>query len=324
MSVLADWLSLRRASVPTTAVEVAANHVCAATLDMGSRPAIRAHALQGLPAGAVVPSLTSPNVVDRRTVLDTLRHALEAVGRPRRVALIVPDAVARVSLIRFEKTPTSATDLDQLVRWQVRKAAPFPIEDAQVSYVPTVRFGDGQEFLVSVARRSVIQEYEDLCHELGAHAGLVDLSTFNTVNAVLAAGSSGPGDWLLVNVAVDSASIVILRGADPIFFRNRAADAEGVLADLVHQTAMYYQDRLEGTGFSRVWLCGASAAAEGRPVNDVERMRRSLEERLSMTVETVDPRKAVALSDRIGPAQPLLDALTPVVGAVLRTWSAAA
>jgi type IV pilus assembly protein PilM len=306
-------------------VALASSHACAATVDLGgSRPTVTAYAVEGLAEGALVPALTHVNVQDRSAVVATLGRVLDAVGRPRRVALILPDTIAKVSLVRFEKTPTSATDLDQLIRWQVRKAAPFPIEEAQVSYVPGALHADGQEFLVSLARRDVIREYEDVCQQVGAQAGLVDLSTFNVVNTVLAGGAAGNGDWLLVNVAQDSSSIVILRGADPIFFRNRGADADGTLADLVHQTAMYYQDRLQGTGFMRVLLCGAAAAAGGRQAQDVDRMRRSLEQRLSMDVETVDPRQAADLSDRIGAGQALLDALAPVVGALLRGRSMAA
>jgi len=44
-----------------------------------------------------------------------------------------------VSLVKFERVPPSAADLDQLVRWQVRKSVPFAIEEAQVTYVPDVR-----------------------------------------------------------------------------------------------------------------------------------------------------------------------------------------
>lgn len=324
MSVLHRFLSLREARVPSAALEVAANYVCAAALDLGgSRPTVTSHAVEPLPTGAVVPSLTGTNIVDRRATLAAVKNVLEIVGRPRRIALILPDTVAKVSLIKFEKTPTSAADLEQLIRWQMRKAAPFPIEDSQVSYVPGAQHADGREFLVSLARRAVITEYEDLCQEVGAHAGLVDISTFNVVNAVLAGGAVA-GDWLLVNVAAESTTIMILRRSDPIFFRNRLADADGSLADLVHQTAMYYEDRLQGTGFGRVLLCGAAAASGGRPSADVDRMRHGLETRLSMAVETVDARHAVNLGDRIGAGQALLDALAPVVGALVRERSAAA
>jgi Tfp pilus assembly PilM family ATPase len=205
----------------------------------------------------------------------------------------------------------------------VRKSAPFAIEEAQVSYVPGLRAADGQEFIVSVARRAAIAEYESVCAAAGAHAGIVDLSTFNVVNAVLAGSPETSADWLLVNVAADWASIAILRGAHLIFFRGRSADGEGTLADLVHQTAMYYEDRLTGTGFSRVLLCGAAGAGP-RQVGDVEQLRRSLEERLGSVVDMVDPRTAASLADRIAVAPALLDTLTPLVGLLVRHQEAPA
>jgi len=324
MSGLTDWLSLRDGSTPGAALEIAMNRVCAVTLDQrATRPTVTAHAVELLPEGALVPSLTQPNIRDRAVLGATVRRVLEGVGKPRRIALILPDAVAKVSIIKFEKPPQRSDDLAQLVRWQMRKAAPFPIEEAQVSFVPGARVADGHEFIVSIAREATIQEYESLCQEAGAHAGLVDIATFNVVNSVLGAGVREGVDWLLVNVAADSSSIAILRGAELLFFRSRGADAEGTLADLVHQTAMYYQDRLQGAGFGRVLLCGA-AAAHARQVTDVDQIRRGLEQRLRSPVETVDVRAAVTLTDRIMASQGLLDALAPVVGVLLRGREVAA
>jgi len=310
--------SLREASTPGVAVEVAAGRVSAASLDWrGGEPVVAMHATEPLPDGALVPSLTAANTHDRPVVMGALARVLERVGRPRRVGLVVPDVVAKVSLVKFEKVPPRAQDLDQLVRWQVRKTAPFPIEQAQISYEPGLHAADGQEFIVSLARRDVIEEYEKLCGEAGAHAGLVDLSTFNVVNAILAGRAAPDADWLLVNVAADYASIAILRGPHLIVFRNRTADTEGTLADLVHQTAMYYEDRLKGAGFARVILAGA-ASAGARQAGDIEEARRSLEERLATTVEAVDPRAAATLTDRITAAPALLDTLAPLVGLLLR------
>jgi len=310
--------SLRDSPAPAVAVELAANRVAAASLEWhGGQAAIAAHAVEPLPPGALVPALTSTNTHDRAAVIQALTSVLERVGRPRRVGLIVPDVVAKVSLVRFERVPSKLQELDQLVRWQVRKTAPFAIEEAQVSYAPGLRADDGQEFIVSLARRSVIEEYEGLCAEVGAHAGLVDLSTFNVINAVLAGSSAPTADWLLVNVAADYTSIALLRRPSLIFFRNRAADTEGTLADLVHQTAMYYEDRLKGAGFARVILAGAGAAPiEHAP--EIEGARRSLEDRLRTSVEAADPRAAAALTDRITAAPALLDALAPLVGLLLR------
>ena len=309
--------ALRESAAPAVAVEIASGRVSAASLEWrGGQPVVAAHASEPLPSGALVPSLTAANAVDRAAVGGALSRLLETMGRPRRIGLILPDVVAKVSIVRFEQVPAKTQDLDQLVRWQVRKSAPFAIEDAQVSYVPGLHAADGQEFIVTLARRSVIQEYEALCAAAGAHTGLVDLATLNVINAVLAGSGAPAGDWLLVNIAADYSSIALLRGPSLIFFRNRAAETDGTLADLVHQSAMYYEDRLKGGGFSRVILAGATAAAQ--PSIAVEQLRRSLQERLTTPVETVDPRTAAALTDRITAGPALLDALTPLVGLLLR------
>jgi Tfp pilus assembly PilM family ATPase len=310
--------SLRESTAPPVAVEIAAGRIAAASLEWrGGRPVVATHAVELIADSALVPSLTAANTHDRAAVMTALNRVLEKMGRPRRIALAVPDVVAKVSLVRFEKVPARQADLDQLVRWQVRKTAPFPIEEAQVAYVPGAAAGDGYEFIVSLARREVIQEYEQLCAEAGAYAGLVDLATFNVINAVLASKGAPSADWLLVNVAADYTSIALLRGPHLIFFRNRVADTEGTLADLVHQTAMYYQDRLQGTGFSRVFLAGAATAGAGQ-AGDVEQLRRTLEERLGTPVDAIDPREAAALTDRITAAPALLDSLAPLVGLLLR------
>ena len=315
MSILS---SLRESAPPAVAVEFASGRVTAASLEWrGGQPVVAAHASEPLPDGALVPSLTAANVHDRPAVLGALSRLLDTMGRPRRIGLILSDVVGKVSLVRFEQVPARAQELDQLVRWQVRKSAPFAIDDAQVSYVPGIRAEEGQEFIVTLARRDVIREYEQLCAEAGAHAGLIDLATLNVINAVLAGTGAPSGDWLLVNIAADYTSIALLRGPNLIFFRNRATETDGTLADLVHQSAMYYEDRLKGAGFSRVILSGA-AAAGAQPSGDIDQLRRSLEDRLKTAVETVDPRTAAALTDRITAAPSLLDALTPLVGLLLR------
>jgi Tfp pilus assembly PilM family ATPase len=318
MTNVFSWSTLTDSPGPSVAVEIAANRVSAAGLEWrGGQPVVAAHAVEPLPDGALVPSLTSLNTHGRAAIVAAIGRVLERVGRPRRVGLVVPDPVAKVSLVRFEQVPPRAQDLEQLIRWQVKKTAPFPIEEAQVSFVPGIRAADGQEFLVSLARRDVVKDYESLCAAAGAHAGIVDLATFNVINAVLAGSKPPSTDWLLVNVAADYASIALLRGPHMLFFRNRTADTDGTLADLVHQTAMYYEDRLQGAGLSRVILAGAAGTA-GRQADDVEEVRRILESRLVTTVDRVDPRAAAALTDRIVAAPVVLDLLSPLVGLLLR------
>jgi len=105
-----------------------------------------------------------------------------------------------------------------------------------------------------------------------------------------------------------------VRAGDLIFFRNRPEGDQESLTDVVHQTAMYYQDRLSGEGFRGVLLGGS-----GRVPDAVEAARRDLEERLGVRVDPIDPASAVTLPDMTGTAAPLRDGLAPLAGMLSRT-----
>jgi len=316
--------SLLAAPAPSVAVEITPRQVAAISLTVRAGvPVIDACAVETLPAGAVAPALNSTNIADRGPVVKALKLVFGRLGtRSRRAALVVPDCVAKVSILRLDKVPSRASDLDQLLRWHVRKAAPFRLEDAQVTFAPgAVTDGGGQEFVVAVARRDVVQEYEQVCVDAGASPGLVDIATFDLINAVLAAERPPGGDWLLVNVTPEYSTMGILRGSHLIFFRNRVEEGDGNITDLVHQTAMYYEDRLSGRGFERVLLAGApeTAIATAGPVTrGADQLRRNLEERLGVRVEAIDPRRLASFAQRAAVDAALVSSVTPLLGVLLR------
>lgn len=312
----ASWLA---SPPPSAAVEVSSRQVAALTIaPQAGGTAISGYAAEPLPPGTVEPGLNNVNVHDAAALSAAIRTVLDRLSpRPKRIALVLPDTVAKVSLIRFETVATKAEDLDQLIRWQVRKSAPFRIEDGQVAWAPGVALpGGGREFIVTLARADVIASYERACDVAGAHAGVVDLASFNLMNAVLATApvEGSVPDWLLVHIGHDYATLAVVRGSDLVFFRNRAAAGAAELADLVHQTAMYHEDRLGGGGFSRVVMAGAAL----RGADQAEWVRRSVEDRLGAKVEAIDFRATVPLHDRISVPPELLDALAPALGVLLR------
>lgn len=313
MSALPSFLT---SSPPSVGVEIASDRVTAVSLARHAAGwIVAAHATERIAPGVVTPALNATNVHDAGALAAAVRSAFGKLGaRPRRVALVIPDTAAKVSLLRFEKVP-EASDLDQLIRWQMRKAAPFKPEEGQIGWVPAAPLPDGgREFLVTLARIDIVESYMRACSDAGAEAGVVDLASLNLINAALAAGVDASGDMLLVHIGPDYATLAIVRDKHLIFFRMRQFDADADLADLVHQTAMYYEDRLNGAKFSRVVVSGAS----GRGADAGERLRRTLEERMGVRVEPLDFRSAAGMRDRIAAGPDLLDSLAPAVGVVLR------
>lgn len=314
---LFSWLAT---SPPDAAIEIAPDGVSIAVLgSRGQEAVVQGYGAAELLPGALTPSLTSHNVVDRAALTQALRTACERAGhKPRGAALIIPDLAARVSLVRFDQVPSRRDDLDQLIRWQIKKSLPFPVEEASITHSPGAHLDSGGEFIVVAARKDVVAEYEGICDDVGIHAGLVDLATLGVANLYLAGGTPS-GDWLIVHMRPEYTSIAILRGGDLIFFRNQAEGDSEPLTDVVHQTVMYYQDRLSGQGFSRVFAGGRSRLAAG-----VEAAVRDIESRLGIVVEPIDPTTMVPLVDRISVTPRQGAALAPLVGMLLRSRREAA
>lgn len=311
MSLLTSWLS---SPLPDAAIQIARECVSIAVVGQrGGDPVVQGYAIEPLPAGAVTPALTTANVTNRAVVGEALLRAIDRVGmRPRRVALVIPDPAVRVSLVRFDQVPARHEDLEQLIRWQIRKSAPFPVDDACLTFDLSTRTDQGAEFLVALARRDIVREYEALCEEAGMHAGLVDLATLSVVNLCLAGAPASSADWLVIHVQPAYTSIAIVRGTSIIFFRS-SVEGDEALADMVHQTSMYYQDRLAGQGFSRILLGGM-----GRTAGSLDEIRHALGERLGGAIEMLDPTRVAALTDRINAAPEVLSALAPLVGVMVR------
>lgn len=301
---------------PSVAFEIAAGRVTVAELTTGSQGfVVSAYASEALADDVVTPLLSGTNIADPAIVTAALRRACEKAGirPPKRAALVVPDSVARVSLLTFEELPTKAADIDQLVRWQIKKSTPFSIDDAQVSAVVTHQAPGATTVAAIAAQRGVIAQYEAAVTALGTHVGLVDLASLNVMNAILANGNAPAGDWLLVCLAKDATSLAIVRDGALMFYRHRLAVDDEPLGALVHQTSMYHEDRLGGSKFSRVWLCG-SAWAEGGG----EAVRREISQRLGVQADAVDVRAAATLRDRITVGPDVMDALAAPLGVLVR------
>ncbi len=301
---------------PSVAVSIEPEQVIAVQVESRRQEVtVRSHARAVLPAGAVTPTLQGPNLADPPAVAEAVDDVLgQLPRRPRRVALLLPDGAAKVSMVRFTTVPARAADLEGMIRWQVRKTVPFNVEEAQVDWSRGRLTAAGeQEFVVVLARRAVVEEYEQVCTAAGTHAGLVDLLGFSLLDAALARGvGDGGADWLLVHIGTGSSTLAVVRGRHPLLFRTVTTDGEA-LGDLVHQTAMYYEDRLGGNGFSCALVAGGGATPDGAAA-----IRRVIENRLAVAVEPMAARIAPLVPEPDGLDLAALDGLAAPVGVLLR------
>ena len=84
-----------------------------------------------LPEGTLSLSITEPNLVDADAFRQALRSVVERAGilGGGRVALVLPDPVARVALLPAARGPGPGAEAEELIRFRLRKSVPFEIRE---------------------------------------------------------------------------------------------------------------------------------------------------------------------------------------------------
>ena len=252
------WRRLWEDPPPTLALEFSADAVAAARWTPGAtRP--EQMAIRPLPPGALRPSPVRENLHDVEAVAAAVTSALEEIGRGRSarrdIALLLPDLSARVTVIPVEQMPSKAEEIVTLVRFRMRKAVPFDVDDACVSYRV-----QGRDVLAAMAPRAVVRQFESLVEELGYQPGLVTLSTLAGLNLVVPGAQPDSGAMLIrgsggqVTIAIHSPGrLHMLRVSE-------WGDPQELVQD-VYSSAIFYQDNAHGR-VERIYECGLGAEKE--------------------------------------------------------------
>lgn len=217
-----------------------------------SGPRLEAAVSLDLPEPALEVALSGVRVRDRPALDRALDGLLAKGGAPAggRVALVLPDPVARVRLLPPEevKGRTSAETAD-LVRFRLRAGVPFDVREARLACALP---GPGQGQVVAVlAPPDVVDACEAACEAVGLHPGLVELASF-----ALLAGlgeASLAGDRLLVNWEEDYVTFLLARDGWPLVVRTLTREAVPGPDDVNREcasTLLYYRERLGGSGLA--------------------------------------------------------------------------
>jgi hypothetical protein len=253
-------------------------------------------------------SMTQPNVLDPERFQQALRGALERAGilGGARIALVLPDVLARITVLPATEVPArKRKELDEVLRFKLRKAVPFEIREARLAHTATGSRAEDR-MVVAAAFSPVVASYEDACVAVGLEPGVVELA-----GLVLARSAFGidPGDRLLVNWDEGYLSLLILRDGWPLLARTLPGEVAASLAGVVREvtnTVLYHRDRLGGAGLVEVALRSGVVPAE--------EMRAALEPVAEVPVRVVDPWAALGGASMADVAQSLAAAAAVVGG----------
>jgi type IV pilus assembly protein PilM len=241
-----------KAGRPLVACEITAAQLYAA------RAADRAPGVEVLQArtlgAGVTPNLMNTNISDPAAVQSVVGDALQAIGaRGKEITLVVPDAAVRVVLLDFDTLPDRKAEADAVVRFRLKKALPFDVEKAAISYHAQAN-GTTLKVIVAVMMNSVLGEYEGVVRQAGFLPGVVLPSTLAALGNLEGATPS-----MVVKIAEGSTTIAILDQGKLLLYRTLDHGTSTVAADTlaadIYPSVVFFQD-MYGVPIERIYVSG--------------------------------------------------------------------
>jgi type IV pilus assembly protein PilM len=198
-----------------------------------------------LASGVLQPGLAAANIADQAAVVAALRQALDEVAlREKQLTLVVPDAAVRVLILDFDSLPSKAHEAMPIVRFRLRKLAPFEVDDAAVSY-QIMRQDQGQlRVLVTVMPAEIRAEYEGAVRAAAYEPGVIlpsmlaSLAALRSSDAALVVNRNG----LSLTTAITNGDELLLHRTLELPASVEAQRAE--VAQAVSVASAYFEDTM--------------------------------------------------------------------------------
>lgn len=207
---------------PSLGIEITGSEVRLAALSgAGSgRSSVEFSRTALLAAGQVSPGYGAPNILDANGLTETLRECLSRGGRPfRRTALSLPDGVFRVQTLEFDELPSRSSDRDRLIRWRLEKAAAFDLTGTVLRFQVLKQRESGITILACVAKKSVIEQYEQVLLGLGLEPWRIGPSSFHIVSLYFPVITRKTPAFALAHLTEDSFAAIVMERGGTRFYR---------------------------------------------------------------------------------------------------------
>lgn len=171
----------------------------------GEKRTVAGRAVLPLPAGCLVPSFDPPNVRNAGELARLVREAVRlAQAGGHEAALLLPEVCQKSFVPTFENLPASPEERKAWILWRLKKQMPSLPEDVRLSY-DAAADGSPRRVFVTLARATVIREYEDLFASCGIKLRNIGLPTLGLLNIL---DRNREKNVLLANVEEDAVSLL--------------------------------------------------------------------------------------------------------------------
>jgi type IV pilus assembly protein PilM len=259
--------------LPAVACEISRQAVSLVRVDPKRSTVIDRFAVIPLPQGLIVPSLTKSNIASVPDFVTAMKSAIaKAEVKSMKMSLAIPDASAKSAIHIMDTLPSSENDRQQLLKWKLKKAVPFNVEEAHLSYWEK-KASNGKHVVLTVCiSREVLNQYEEVFQRMGIQLGYITLSSFAAFEFLARLDPEVvQKSVLLLRIGATDTSSLIMQEGRVSFFRHseKNGDEETSFAstppppthfqyqeiyDELYPCVIYYQDKLSSQPLAKIYV----------------------------------------------------------------------
>ena len=249
---------------------------------------IKNHFILPLEEGMIQPSFTKKNMKNYSFFEERIKREVDKLHIPdRKIAFILPESSQKSFIFSFDSLSYSNEEREKVILFRVKKLMPFLPEDTRVSYDSWPSDGN-IKIIATIARASVIKEYEDFFSRLHLKVRAVGVPSLSLSN-LLRMGKKEA--MMLVNIEKDSLSFVVFIHSEIILYRQRPflieskidKPSELEMKDIIQEifnTSNFVEDK-EKKKIVSIWVRSGL-------MNENEEMILNLKDKLSISVNGVE------------------------------------
>lgn len=179
-----------------------------------------------LKPGAILPSFDRANIPEPAAVESKIEEAKRLLHlQEGPVACLLPELCFKVTLFSVDSLPLSPQEREKIVWWRVKKIMPLLPDDTRLSF-DTFKSQESEKVLASLARSSVIREYEEIFARKRLKVETATLPTLNLLHLLNQTQRAGE-DALLANIEEDSVGLLAIINSEIVLYRVKPFLPEG-------------------------------------------------------------------------------------------------
>jgi len=164
------------------------------------------------------PSFYKKNMKDSAELDEGMKEGIAALKlAEQKIVFLLPELSQKAFIFSFDSLPASKKEQEQILLFRIKKQIPVLPEDIRLSF-DVLSANAMKKVLVTIARESVVREYENFFSKHHLKVGIVGVPSLSLYNLISGAHDE---DYMLIDVENDSFSLLGVVNSEVSLYRQK-------------------------------------------------------------------------------------------------------